>query len=115
MSTVLKHTVVAGGVLYAAGTSATPELRGIIRAKHWSDGDQDVPYIDVPGSAPTAAALAATSDPETNYNAFKVDELKSHIEVRNQGRAEADLISTEGKKADLVAALQADDQRGSQA
>lgn len=43
------------------------------------------------------------------YASMKVDELKAEIDSRNQGRDEADRLSAEGKKADLVAALDADD------
>lgn len=41
---------------------------------------------------------------------MKVPELKAEIEGRNEGRDEADRISTKGKLADLVAALEADDE-----
>jgi hypothetical protein len=47
--------------------------------------------------------------PESRYEGQKVDDLKAEIERRNQGRDEADLLSADGKKADLVAALEADD------
>ncbi|MBM0203260.1 hypothetical protein JNW90_09150 [Micromonospora sp. STR1s_5] len=43
------------------------------------------------------------------YEAMTVPKLKAEIERRNEGRAEADLVSSEGKKADLVAGLKADD------
>lgn len=43
------------------------------------------------------------------YAAMKVDELKAEIESRNENRDEDGLLSTEGKKADLVATLEADD------
>ena len=43
------------------------------------------------------------------YAAMKVDELKAEIESRNGDRDEDGLLSTEGKKADLVATLEADD------
>jgi hypothetical protein len=51
----------------------------------------------------------AKKDASTGHNALKVPELKAEIEKRNEGRDEADLISAEGNKADLVAALDADD------
>jgi hypothetical protein len=39
-----------------------------------------------------------------------VADLKAEVERRNEGRDEADLIAPEGtKKADLIAALEADD------
>jgi hypothetical protein len=43
------------------------------------------------------------------YDALTVPKLKAEIERRNDGRDPAALLSVEGKKADLVAALQADD------
>ena len=43
------------------------------------------------------------------YAAMKVADLQAEAERRNEGRDESELIPTEGKKADLVAALEADD------
>jgi len=43
------------------------------------------------------------------YAAMKVDDLKAEIESRNEARDEDDLLSMEGRKADLVAILEADD------
>jgi hypothetical protein len=51
----------------------------------------------------------ATPAPTSPHSSMKVDELKAEIESRNEGRDEADLLSLEGKKADLVATLAADD------
>lgn len=48
------------------------------------------------------------TEPE-GYEAMKVADLKAEIERRNDGRDEADLLTADGKKADLVAVLQADD------
>ena len=45
------------------------------------------------------------------YDGLKVAELKDEIDRRNEGRDEADLLSTEGKKADLIATLEADDNK----
>jgi hypothetical protein len=53
-------------------------------------------------------ALGAPSS-SSPYSSMKVDELKAEIESRNEGRDYADLLSLDGKKADLVAALDADD------
>jgi hypothetical protein len=48
---------------------------------------------------------------DTGYADMKVDELKAEINSRNEGRDPegAGFISSDGKKADLVAALEADD------
>lgn len=59
------------------------------------------------GYKPHGAAPAA--DSSSPYSSMKVDEIKAEIESRNEGRDEADLLPLEGKKADLVATLDADD------
>lgn len=43
------------------------------------------------------------------YAGLKVDELKAEIEHRNESREDDAKISAEGKKADLIAALESDD------
>lgn len=92
MSRKLTASVVYKGNVYPAGT-AESDIDGAdkISAAVW-DGD------------------AASSDEETGYAALKVDELKAEIGRRNEGREEADLIPSDGKKADLIAALEADDE-----
>lgn len=45
----------------------------------------------------------------SKYDGAKVAELRAEIDRRNQGRDEASLIPTDGVRADLVAALVADD------
>lgn len=57
----------------------------------------------------TSFGAAVTADSKSPYSSMKVDEIKAEIESRNEGRDEADLLSLEGKKADLVAVLDADD------
>lgn len=49
---------------------------------------------------------------DKSYADMKVDELKDEIAKRNEGRDPegAGFISSDGKKADLVAALAADDE-----
>ena len=44
------------------------------------------------------------------YSAMKVADLKAEIERRNEGRDEADRLPDDGRKADLIAALEADDE-----
>lgn len=56
---------------------------------------------------PEGAATTASDD--GGYSSMKVDELRAAIASRNEGRDEADLIPSDGKKADLIAALEADD------
>lgn len=93
MARKLNQTVLAGGVVYPAGT---PE------------GDVDVAVPDQFWDGDAAS-------PETgskSYSAMKVDELKAEIEARNVDRdPEGDrYLSADGKKADLVAVLEADDE-----
>lgn len=45
-----------------------------------------------------------------DYSDFKAADLKAEIERRNEGRGEDDLIPTTGNKAELIAALVADDE-----
>ncbi len=49
------------------------------------------------------------TDPSA-YEAMTVAELKAEIAFRNEGRTDAGRLSTDGVKADLVAALVADDE-----
>lgn len=44
------------------------------------------------------------------YEAYSNNELRGEISRRNQGRAEEDQLSLDGKKVDLVATLEADDE-----
>ena len=51
-------------------------------------------------------------DEVKSYGAMKVAELKAYIEARNADRADEDKIPAEGTKAELAAALEADDAAG---
>lgn len=53
----------------------------------------------------------ATATESTGYGDLKVAELKAEIDRRNEGRDEADLLSTDGKKDDLIATLETDDNK----
>ena len=44
------------------------------------------------------------------YAAMKVADLKAEIGRRNEGRDDADRLPDDGRKADLVAVLEADDE-----
>lgn len=51
-------------------------------------------------------------DEPVGHDAMKVDDLKAAIDERNEGRDESDVIVPDGtRKADLIAALVADDNR----
>lgn len=91
MGRVLNQTVLAGGVVYPAGTAETKELaEKITNPAHWT-------------------GEASSESTDTGYDGLKVDELKATIAARNEGRDEAKQIPATGNKADLVAALEADD------
>lgn len=61
------------------------------------------------------AAAAEYADEETAdggdvaYGSMRVADLRALIEQRNEGRADEAQLSTDGSKADLIAALEADD------
>lgn len=57
----------------------------------------------------TGDGETATSSSDEGYEALTVGQLKAEIVSRNEGRDEADQLSTDGKKADLIATLEADD------
>jgi len=59
----------------------------------------------VAGFVPEGEVEAAAE----GYDALTVDELKAELATRNEGREEADLLSVKGRKADLIATLEADD------
>lgn len=69
--------------------------------------------VDYEPYDPAAAGADAGDDGDTGgaYGSLKVADLRAEIDRRNEGRDEADRLSTEGKKADLVATLEADDQK----
>ena len=83
--------------------------------------ENGAPFVFCPDSVVPAWAEKAITNPKawaeapeepTGYAAKKVPELEAEIAQRNEGRDEADLIKPDGsKKADLVAALEADDQK----
>jgi hypothetical protein len=96
------------------------------------DGDLSDAHLDVQSLAATYKARRDDEDPRAGVFAralvnrarstgldvdggssladMTVADLKAELERRNEGRDEADLIAPEGtKKADLIAALEADD------
>lgn len=64
----------------------------------------------------TAARLGAgwesleSASGSEGYDALTVDDLKDDIRSRNEGRDEDDRLPLTGTKAELVAALEADDE-----
>lgn len=79
--------------------------KAIPNAKAWADdeGTQGAPEkAEVPA--------AANDDAPADYQGMKVADLRALIAERNEGRDEDDLIPDDGNKADLIAALEADDE-----
>lgn len=99
MSRVLSRTVIVGGVIYPVGATVPGDVaEGITATGVWADGDQ--PTDPEPAPAPVG------------YAALTVKDLEAEIDKRNEDRdpeGEA-YLSKDGKKADLVAVLEADDQ-----
>lgn len=90
MSRRLTQTVLHQGVVYAVGTAESDiDDASKIVADVW-DGSGD-------------------DSSDEGYSALKVDELKDEIRSRNEGRDEDDTLPLTGTKAELVAALEADD------
>lgn len=64
--------------------------------KAWEDGE--------PAEAESEASAA------TRYESMTVADLRGEIKARNEDRDDDARIATDGNKADLVAALEADDE-----
>lgn len=58
-----------------------------------------------------AWAVPLLDEPQDDYDGTTVDALKSEIRKRNKDRDDADRLSAEGRKADLIKTLRADDRR----
>ena len=78
---------------------ATKVVVSVADSKDFRFGEGWHPYTGEPDAEQT----------EGEYGTYKVADLRSEIAHRNEGRDEADLIPTEGKKAELVEFLTADD------
>lgn len=86
----------------------------VSRAPLSSETVLDEPASDVAGDAlPVQYPKSAAKPEPTGYEARKKDDLAQEIASRNEGRDEADLIvpAEPGNKPDLIAALEADDQK----
>lgn len=70
-------------------------------------GQEPAPDDAGPADAPADAPTEATG---RDYATWTVVDLKAEIAARNDGRGDAEKIPTDGNKADLVAALEADDE-----
>ena len=90
-----RHVVIAAGDDVPAWAS-----KQIVNPKAW-DGD-----------APEAKTIDAGEDPAAEgYESKTVADLRAEIKARNEGRDDESRVSGDGNKADLIAALEADDGR----
>ena len=98
MGKTLASTVHIDGTVYPAGSEPPADVaKRITNPKAWSADEGD----DTAGEPLTG-----------DYNAAGGTALKAEIARRNATRPEADAIqAASAKKADLVAALEADDKR----
>ena len=93
MSRKLAANVWVGEEFFAAGSTPPKDVaEQITNPKAWGD-----------------SADAGDESGASQYGDMKVADIKAEIEKRNEGRDDADLLSTDGKKDDLVAVLEADD------
>lgn len=76
----LAYTVVAGGVIYPAGTPATPELLALIADRHWAGTEPTEPTE--PRPAP------ARNDPKADWVAAAVEHGLSPEEAEAMTKAE---------------------------
>lgn len=88
LTVVVRHPETLQPVALVEGTELPDWATGLVHADDIDGGEDDT---------------------TKGYADLKVDELKAVIERRNEGRDADSLLSTEGKKADLVAVLEADD------
>jgi hypothetical protein len=65
---------------------------------------------EVPDWAESLIGDHLVDDSSAAYESMKVAELKAEIDKRNDGREDDALLPVEGKKDDLVAVLEADDE-----
>ena len=90
-----RHVVIAAGDEVPAWAS-----KQIVNPKAW-DGD-----------APEAKTIDAGEDPASEgYESKTVADLRVEINARNETRDDESRVSGDGNKADLIAALEADDGR----
>lgn len=107
MAQVVKSALVIakakdGSDVYVYAGAPLPDGLADGEAKRLAEFCEDVPDTD---------SASADVSAEKGFAGMKVDELKAAITARNEGREEADLISLAGVKADLIAALEADDNK----
>lgn len=88
-------------------------VKQITNPAAWGD-DADEVGFGPGGEAPGETGTEPDGDSAPDYSKLKKDELEAEVEKRNGARDEGDRIEVggTGTKADLIAALEADDQAG---
>lgn len=107
----LKSNVWVGdpAVLFLAGSTPPKEYADqITNPNAWEGGVAPEPEAAPQGG--DDGDSDGDGDNSKGYGDLKVADLKAEIVKRNEGREEADLISLEGTKSVLAAALKADDE-----
>ena len=116
-----------GGVVPGAAAPVEPEPAASAESDGVEDGGAppEAPLAEPEPDATAPAALPSgdvdavvepepvefTDEPDPrDYEAMTVVALKAEIRSRNEGRDDDDLIPADGNKADLIAALEADDE-----
>ena len=90
-----RHVVIAAGDDVPAWAS-----KQIVNPKAWG------------GDPPEPETTNADGEPATEgYESKTVADLRAEIKARNEGRDDESRVSGDGNKADLIAALEADDGR----
>ena len=90
-----RHVVIAAGDEVPAWAS-----KQIVNPKAWG------------GDPPEPEKTDADGEPAAEgYESKTVAELRAEIKARNEGRDDESRVSGDGNKADLIAALEADDGR----
>ena len=116
-----------GGVVPGAAAPTEPASAASAESDGVEDGGAppEAPLAEPEPDATAPAALPSgdvdavvepepvefTDEPDPrDYEAMTVVALKAEIRSRNEGRDDDDLIPADGNKADLIAALEADDE-----
>lgn len=102
---VLKYTVVR---VNPETMTATAILAGS-EVPEWAS--DMVHADDLESGASTSKTETPDPPPAAKYEDLKVPELVALINERNEGREDDEKISNDGKKAELVSALLADDEK----
>lgn len=115
------EVVVEESVLVAPGDDAGATARALlaavdasedytVRDVEWSDGNFVVPVgLAAAADVPEDEDDEDDADEDDSYDKWTVAQLKTEIDARNEGRNDDVTLSADGKKADLIATLEADD------